>query len=490
MVLSRATSGLQLLNPLRDWERVLSVCKKPLETRKPEGKATDQIDHERMGIMEFVVKDILQMEVAPALGCTEPVAIALGAAAARSLMADDQIETITVWVDPNIYKNGFAVSIPGTGGLCGMEMAAALGAVGGDPALLLEVLDPVESSHVHRAKALVHAGKIQVNLLPDRRGLYIRTLIRGARHSAEAIIETLHDNIAALALDNHSIGHHSLLTRDRTNGHGANRLQELEGWLKQRSLAELLEMIDELDDQDLAFIKEGIQFNQALADYGLKHGSGLGVGKTLQRLIRQRLVTNDMMTSARMLTSAAADARMAGVKLPAMSSAGSGNHGLTAILPIIAVKDFITTEEKTVLEAVAFSHIVTGYIKAYTGRLSAVCGCSVAAGAGATAGIAYLLGGDVRHISGAIKNLIMDLAGVICDGAKAGCALKLSTAGGTAVQAALFALQGVNVQSTDGIISASPEATMKNIGTLTTEGMIETDRTILNIMLEKQFSED
>ena len=131
----------------------------------------------------------------------------------------------------------------------------------------------------------------------------------------------------------------------------------------------------------------------------------------------------------------------------------------------------------------------TGYVKAYTGRLSAVCGCSVAAGAGATAGITYLLGGDVRHISGAIKNLIMDLAGVICDGAKAGCALKLSTAAGTAVQAALFALQGVTVGPEDGIISASPEATMKNVGTLTNEGMIETDRTILNIMLEKRFTQ-
>jgi L-cysteine desulfidase len=440
--------------------------------------------------MDFSVKDILQMEVAPALGCTEPVAIALGAAAARSLMAGDAIESVTVWVDPNIYKNGYAVSIPGTGGLCGMEMAAALGAVGGDPTLRLQVLNPIESSHVREARALVNAGKVKVSLLPEMRTLYIRTLIRSTRHSAEAIIETLHDNIVSLVLDGEQIEHHPILSGERADGYSADRLQELESWLKKRSLAQLLEMIDELDDQDLTFIKEGIQFNQALADYGLKNGSGLGVGKTLERLIRQRLVTNDMMTAARTLTSAAADARMDGVKLPAMSSAGSGNHGLTAILPIIAVKDFITIDEKTLLEAVALSHIVTGYIKAYTGRLSAVCGCSVAAGAGATAGITYLLGGDVRHISGAIKNLIMDLAGVICDGAKAGCALKLSTAAGTAVQAALFALQGVTVQATDGIISASPEGTMKNVGTLTTEGMIETDRTILKIMLDKHFSED
>ncbi|MEJ2038964.1 MAG: L-serine ammonia-lyase, iron-sulfur-dependent, subunit alpha, partial [Desulfosarcinaceae bacterium] len=151
-------------------------------------------------------------------------------------------------------------------------------------------------------------------------------------------------------------------------------------------------------------------------------------------------------------------------------------------------KEFVTTEKRTVLEAIALSHIITGYIKAYTGRLSAVCGCSVAAGAGAAAGVAYLLGGDHVHIAGAIKNLIVDLAGVICDGAKGSCALKLATAGGTAVQAALFALQGVTVRPEDGIVGDTPEGTMRNIGTLTTEGMIATDKTILNIMLAKKFS--
>ncbi len=156
-------------------------------------------------------------------------------------------------------------------------------------------------------------------------------------------------------------------------------------------------------------------------------------------------------------------------------------------MPILAVKDFAESDQETMLKAIGLSHIVTAYIKAHTGRLSALCGCSIAAGAGATAGVTYLLGGDIRHIAGAIKNLIEDLAGVICDGAKAGCALKLATAAGTAVQAALFSLQGVNVGVMDGIIGDSPEQTMRNIGILSTQGMIETDRTILKIMLEKQF---
>ncbi len=439
--------------------------------------------------MKFIVKDILKMEVAPALGCTEPVAIALAAAAARALLPeDDGLEQIEVWVDPNIYKNGMAVAIPGTDGLCGLDTAAVLGAVGGDPALGLEVLDPVDEKAVKQTRTLIKEDKAKVHLLEDRKGLYVKAVVQSSGHTSEAVIQTLHDQLTDLVLDGTPCPQHPLLQKAGGGKTSAASLGELEDWLKQLSLNELLTLIDDLDEEDLAFIQEGVEANLRLAHYGLKNGCGMGVGKTLQRLVRQRLLKKDMVTAARMLTSSAADARMAGVKMAAMSSAGSGNHGLTAILPIVAVKDFVTTEHRTVLEAIALSHIITGYIKAYTGRLSAVCGCSVAAGAGATAGVAYLLGGDNVHIAGAIKNLIVDLAGVICDGAKSSCALKLATAGGTAVQAALFALQGVTVRPEDGIVGDTPEGTMRNIGTLTTEGMIATDKTILNIMLAKKFS--
>ncbi|HWR03942.1 MAG TPA: L-serine ammonia-lyase, iron-sulfur-dependent, subunit alpha, partial [Humidesulfovibrio sp.] len=269
---------------------------------------------------------------------------------------------------------------------------------------------------------------------------------------------------------------------------GKSQLTELEDWLRGLSLADLLALVDELDAEDLAFLEQGVAYNTRLAAHGLKTGCGLGVGKTFERLARQKLIAKDLSLAARMLTSAAADARMDGVKLPAMSSAGSGNHGLTAVLPIWAVKDFLDCTEADALKAIGLSHIVTASVKAHTGRLSAVCGCSVAAGAGATAGIAALMGGDLHHIAGAIKLLIEDLAGVICDGAKAGCALKLATAAGTAVQAALFSLHGMRVLATNGIIAESPEQTMRNVGQLSTEGMVETDRTILSIMIEKKLA--
>ena len=436
--------------------------------------------------MTYTAKDILEMEVAPALGCTEPVAISLGAAAAAALLPERVIDSIEVWVDPNIYKNGLAVVIPGTDQLCGLENAAALGALGGDPSLRLEVLAPIDDRIVARVREFVSPQTVKVHLLSDEKGLLIRTLVSSGGDTAESIIEKVHDNISTLKLNGQKLTHHPLVSRVDAEGRGS--LSKLEAWLRSLRLEELLALVDDLDSEDLAFLEESVRFNLRLAEHGLKHGSGLGVGKTLDRLARQGLIKRDMILGARILCSAAADARMAGVKLPAMASAGSGNHGLTAVLPIRAVMDHVDCGEKSFLEAIGLSQIVTAYVKAYTGRLSAVCGCSIAAGAGAAAGITYLLGGTIHQIAGAVENLTGDLAGVICDGAKAGCAFKLATAAGTAVQASLFALQGIRVQATDGIIGASLEQTTRNIGELSTQGMIETDRTILRIMLEKRFS--
>ncbi|MCP4111973.1 MAG: serine dehydratase subunit alpha family protein [Desulfobacteraceae bacterium] len=435
--------------------------------------------------MKYKVKDILRLQVTPALGCTEPGAIALCAAAAASVMQGKDIESIELWVDPNIYKNGVAVTIPGTGGLSGLDTAAVLGALGGDPSLKLEVLDPIDSHVIEKAGEFLKAGKAKVNLL-DQKGLYIKTLLKSGQDTAMCVIRNMHDNIEKLAFNDTEITDSPLLSKVKEEG--KSEVAEMEAWLKELSLEELLKLIDDLDTEDLNFLDEGVHYNMRLAEFGLKNTSGLGVGMTLERLARQGFIKRDMILASRILTSAAADARMGGVKLPAMSSAGSGNHGLTAILPIRAVWDFVEIDKKVMLEAIAISHIITAYIKSYTGRLSAVCGCSIAAGAGATAGVTFLLGGGIHHITGAIKNLTEDLAGVVCDGAKPGCALKLSTAAGTAVQAALFSLQGVRVEPTDGIIGTSTEQTIKNIGELSTLGMIETDRTILKIMLEKQFS--
>jgi L-cysteine desulfidase len=436
--------------------------------------------------MPFSIKDILQMEVTPALGCTEPAAIALAAAAAASLLADNEIDEIELWVDPNIYKNGTAVAIPGTNGMTGLDVAAGVGAFGGDPQLGLEVLNTVDQHSIDKTNALIASMGVQIHLFEEP-GLHIKVSLHRGKDRAVAEIKDLHNNIVRLSLNNKDITDSDLLSKVAGNS-GKSAMALLEEWLMDLTLDDIYEMIDEIDEDDLKFLKKGVEYNVTLAEHGLKYGSGLGIGKAIDRLLKQKLLVKDMATSARILTSAAADARMSGVNLPAMSSAGSGNHGLTAILPIWAIKDFVDHDEQTVLRAIGLSHVITAYVKAHTGRLSAICGCSVAAGAGATAGITYLVGGDVEHMAGAIKNIMEDLAGVICDGAKAGCALKLNTAAGAAVQAALFSLQGINVQDTDGIIGQSTEQTVKNLGTLSHQGMVETDRTILQIMREKEKS--
>lgn len=434
--------------------------------------------------MSYTVKDILQMEVAPALGCTEPTAVALGAASAMSILHNKNIDSIEVTVDPNVYKNGFAVSIPGAETHTGIDVAAALGAFGGDATRKLEVLDSVSPENLRQAVAFVKAGKVKINLKEKQVGIFIHTRIIAGDETAESCIENTHDNITRMSRNGKELPCAALLCSVKES---KMAVSELEAWLKTRTLEQLIALLDDLDADDLAFLKKGVDTNMRLADYGLMHGSGLAVGSTLNRLMREGMLKQDIILSAKILTSAASDARMGGVKLPAMSSAGSGNHGLTAILPIWAVKDYLVCTEEDVLRAIALSHIITGYIKAFTGRLTAVCGCSIAAGAGATAGITYLMGGNLKHIAGAIKNIIGDLAGVICDGAKAGCAMKLSTAAGTAVQAALFSLRGITIQSTDGIVGASGEQTMQNMGQLSTQGMIAADHTILNIMVNKKF---
>jgi L-cysteine desulfidase len=436
--------------------------------------------------MEYTIKDILHMEVIPALGCTEPAAVGLCAAAATSLLPDRDLQSIDVWLDPNIYKNALGVAIPGTRGEYGIDLAAAMGSFGGNPKLKLEVFKTVDEATVKRARDFVAAHAVKTNLLEQHKGIYIKVSVKTATNIAEAVIEGEHDNITALVLDGRAVSENPLLSRE---SQGESEIKRMEAWISGLSLDEILRLLDGMDEDDLKFIGEGIQCNMALAEHGLKYGPGLGIGLALERLVGEGLLKKDMILAARILTSAASDARMSGVSLPAMSSSGSGNHGLVTMLPIWAVKDYIVYDNMDrVFRAIALSHMVTAYIKAHTGRLSAVCGCSVAAGAGAASGITYLMNGNARHISSAIKNLVEDLAGIICDGAKAGCSLKLATAAGTAVQSALFALHGIDVKCTDGIIASTPEQTLKNVGELSTCGMIDTDRTILKIMLRKQFN--
>ena len=434
-------------------------------------------------ILHNKAKALLHLETDPGLGCTEPAAIGLSAAAAVALLKEKTIESIEVITDPNIYKNAMGVIIPGSEGQSGIPLAAAMGAVAGDPEDRLQVFSTIDKQGLEKAESLLRAGKVSAEIKEGQAGLYIRTVIKAGGHTVEAVISGRHDHIESLSVDGESQKDHPLLAG---KGSEDSNVEDLKQWLTSLSIGEIVDLLDSLDRDDVAYIQRGIDLNMELVKYGLSHGPGLGVGKTQQSLIRQGLLKNDMVLAGGIFASAGIDSRMGGAMLPAMTLAGSGNQGIAASTPIVAAIDFTNLEDNLLLvKSVALSYLITCYIKALAGRIGPLCGSSVAGGAGVAAGITYLLGGTVEKIGGAIKNHIETFAAIICDGAKTSCALKVGEAASSGVKSALMALQGTVVKPVDGIIDESPETTMRNLGKLTRSGLKSMDPAILDIMLHK-----
>jgi L-cysteine desulfidase len=248
------------------------------------------------------------------------------------------------------------------------------------------------------------------------------------------------------------------------------------------SLAELRREIAEIPPEELRFLLEGVTMNMAMAAEGLRLGAGLGVGRSFQELLREGIIEDSLLCKVRMVAAAATDARMGGIPLPVMSSAGSGNHGITAVVPLKVLADARGLGEEILLRGLAFSHLVTLYIKNFTGRLSPVCGCAVAAGTGAAAGMTWMLDGDDDAIAAAINMMLGNLAGLLCDGAKHDCALKIATSAGEALLAALLAEKGVAMSGKNGIVVSSAEESIRHLGRISTTGMKDTDEVILQII--------
>jgi L-cysteine desulfidase len=436
---------------------------------------------------QYTIQQFLRHQIAPTLGCTEPVAVALGAAAAASLLEDGEpVRELRIRVDPGVFKNGLGVLIPGTGGLRGLELASALGALSGDPAHGLQLLQDVTPEGLAAARALVERNSVQVLLQDDAEALFIQTELRTPRRSCQSIIRDRHDNLVSLTDQGREVPSDLLRPEEEEDKEGG--VGGMDRWLRGLSLERILEMPHKLGEEDIAFLRRGAEMNMVLAEYGLAHASGHGVGAGLAALHEADGMEWDMERTAQIWTAAAADARMAGADLPAMSSAGSGNNGLTAVLPLRAVQQSLSSPEEGLWEAACVSHLINALIKAHLGRLSAVCSCSVAAGSGAAAGIARILGGDRETIAASVTNVVEDLAGVLCDGAKPACALKLATAAGCAVRSARLALRGVRIPSSEGIAGDSLEKTLRHLGQLGNMGFSELNRAILHTMLHKERS--
>jgi len=425
--------------------------------------------------MKTTLIELLKSEVKPALGCTEPVAVALAVAKARDVLGEECI-SCSIEVSANIYKNGMGVGIPGSNGKIGLEIAAAMGLLGGDAKLGLAVLESVEESQLEKAQSLVDEGFIKISPLKEGDRIYARAVLKGEKSVAEAIISTKHDNFVLLKKDEQI-----LLNTCMSNLQGSASSRS-ESPVASFTIRELIQLVEKLELSDIDFLLEGVNMNTRMANEGLSRKLGAGVGYSLKMAIEDGFISGDLINMAMMLTAAASDARMSGIKLPVMSSNGSGNHGLTAILPIVAYNEEYPQSDERLAKALAISHLVIAYVKNYTGRLSPVCGCGVAASVGSSAAIAWLMDLGYEAVEGAISNVIANLSGMICDGAKAGCAYKLSSAAAAAMQSAINAKYGSIVPKFNGIVGDTVEQSIRNLGEVSDRGMSVTDDVIVDVM--------
>jgi len=421
---------------------------------------------------------LLKSEVKPALGCTEPAAVALAAARAARLLGG-RIDRVEVEVSGNIFKNALAVAIPPTG-RPGLKLAAALGALSGEPQKGLSVFDGISDGEVAGAGAFVAAGRIAIAVDRQRNGVYIKARVRGDRGSAEVLVAGGHTNVVSAVLNG------SPVPVDRqSNGSGCGVAVDVTGY----TFRQFVQAIEEIPLEAVSFLQDGVDMNRRISQKGLELKPGLGVGAALKGLADSGAVADDVVCRARVAVAAACDARMAGLGYPVMSTMGSGNQGLASTLPLVVVAGELDAPRERLLRALALSHLVTAFVKQHTGILSPVCGCAVAAGAGAAAAIAWLMGGGLAAVEGAVKNIIGNTAGMICDGAKGGCSLKLSTAAAEAIISAQLARHGVVIGCTDGIISGSVEDTIRNLGRLSWPGMAGVEEAIVDIMSHKSGQE-
>lgn len=415
---------------------------------------------------------IMKREIVCALGCTEPSAVALAVAKARETLGEEP-DKILLQVSGNILKNAMSVGIPGTN-LKGIETAAALGCVAGKTEYGLEVLRGIDEHHIQQAQEMIEQGRLEIQLKECEERLYIKAKCINGDRSAEAVIERYHTNFVNVCKNDRVIYFKEAETASQENS-----------GIYQLTLEGIWDFIQQCDLTKLRFLEEVIEVNSRIAEEGLQGNYGMGVGKHLaDRGRRDRGI--DFQTYVVSYVSAAADARMAGCALPVMATTGSGNQGLTASLPVIAAARWLKCSEEQIYRGLALSELVTIHVKEYIGKLSALCGCAIAASIGSACGITYLLGGQYRNVECAVKNMVADISGLICDGAKAGCALKIATSVAGAIQCAYLALEGVEVPERDGIVCESVEDTICNLGNLGNNGMRTTDHVILDMMLAKE----
>lgn len=416
---------------------------------------------------------LIRSETAPAMGCTEPAAGALCAAAAAAQLGCAP-ESLTVEVSSYIFKNAMNVGIPGTGET-GLDIACAMGALCPKPELGLSVLGEFDPGLLPEARRLARNTRISVAEGVPK--VYIRAVAHGGGSYGEAVIRDTHTGIVYLGRDGVPSMEKDMAPSSAPESGGEGAQLDIPG---------IWQFGQEVPVSALYFLRELVQVNCAMAEEGLSHPYGLQVGRQMHSGTAAGLIAEDTANFAAAYTAAAADARMSGCEQAVMSVAGSGNQGLTATLPVIAVARKSGKPEEVMLRALAISILTTIHAKEYIGRLSVLCGCGVASSIGVTAGVVYMLGGTLEQAEMGIRTMTADISGIVCDGAKPGCALKIATSVGAAMRAASFALSGIGASAHDGIVAGDVEETLRNLGELGADGMAGANQVILDMLLHKQ----
>ena len=418
---------------------------------------------------------LLKDDMRPALGVTEPAAIALAAATARKAAGGKELSSVKLLLDPGVFKNGFSCRIPGTREQ-GNPLAALLGALAGDPDMGLRALDGVTGEDVARAKAMEAEGRVSVDIVDGLPEIHIEAIVATEQGTARVLIRRRHDNIVLVEVDGKVI---SRKTEEESSGRPRTGCG-----IETYTLHDFYSFATSVPEEDIAFVLEAVELNSGLVEAG-RCGSGLGVGAAMAAMEEDGGIARDAVGAAQIALAMAIDARMGGESRAAMTICGSGDHGIICTIPLAALAEHGGMGRGDLARAIAMSYLVTMYIKHFAGRLSAFCGCAVAAGTGMAAGAAILMGGDEKAVAGTISNMAANLTGMICDGGNLGCTLKAVSAAGTGVLSARLALAGVIMPAYSGIVAGDVEETMRNIGKIANPGMLAVNATILDIMRER-----
>jgi L-cysteine desulfidase len=422
-----------------------------------------------------LLKEILAHEVYPALGCTEPVSCAYAAAVAAAELGVPA-ERLTLCIDPSTYKNGAAVTVPHSGGAKGNLVAAALGAALARPEARLELLKDVDEEVLARGRALCQADRCRLECASGAAEFYVRVDVAGGEHSACCVLRGSHTHIERIEKDGRVVRQ-----AEACDAEGAGLAYR--GELGRMGLAEALALAGHLDADDHAYLRRGVEMNLAISEWGFDVGS---TACQLRRIHREGYLADDLFFRVKLRVASAIDARMAGVAQPVMTSGGSGNQGIVAILTPYLVGREMGVSAERILQSIAVAHTINAYVKAFVGELSVVCGCAMAAAiASAVAIVHHQAGSDVPRINMAVNSVIGDLGGLVCDGAKPSCSMKAVTGVDVALRSALMALQGYGLPADEGMVGQTAEESIRNLARLSLEGMFPVDPTVLKIIQER-----